>query len=538
MSLPRPNQPTIPTTPQSTRSEAVPGWFVLGVLIALAANALASFTTTVTIDLMRGVSDFALAVRAHDLTILPYYRAIAFPAATAAITWYLWPIIAYFRCGTDRQAPAIVERRVISAPLVTAVVGFTPWLAGALLFPLLTLHRFGRWSGELASQQVLSTLVNGFLAATTTYLLLDWVFRARVVPRVFPRGRLSEVPGSAALGVRARLLVFLIAVAFTPLFTVLGLVRAAAVRVESGIEAQSVVAALTAASQVTFVVYVALGIALTLLVAGTLTRPLAAVVAALRRIQTGDLDVAVQVTASDEVGVLEDGVNAMAAALREKERILCTFGHIVEPAVRDHLLAGDLRLGGELRRASVLFCDLRGFTSLAERMPPSEVVATLNEFFSAVTAWVRECGGFVDKFIGDAVLVVFGLFETATAAERAAAAAALRCALGMQGQLAELNARRTEAGYQPLSVSIGIHSGELLAGTIGASDRHEYTVIGDTVNVAARVQQLCKTEGCRLMLTESTRQLAEAHGCTLAEATPDTVQLRGRDEPIRVFRVA
>src|SRR5205814_8661877 len=100
----------------------------------------------------------------------------------------------------------------------------------------------------------------------------------------------------------------------------------------------------------------------------------------------------VRVTSSDEVGILEDGVNAMVAALREKEHILQTFGRVVEPSVRDQLLSGHLRLGGELRNASVLFCDMRGFTTLAEHCPPGVVVATLNGFFTAMTSWVRECG--------------------------------------------------------------------------------------------------------------------------------------------------
>ena len=200
----------------------------------------------------------------------------------------------------------------------------------------------------------------------------------------------------------------------------------------------------------------------------------------------------------------------MVETLRDRERILQTFGRVVEPSVRDRLLAGGVGATGELRTASILFCDLRGFTALAEHTPPAEVVASLNEFFTAMTAWVRECGGFVDKFIGDAMLVVFGLFDAdarsraAHGARRRRRGAAVRCALGMHERLADAERRpRAGRGQPPLAVSIGIHCGDVLAGTIGAADRHEYTVIGDTVNVAARLQQLCKEEAQAIVVSDA-----------------------------------
>ena len=524
------------TTP---RPERVPLWAVVGILIALGVNLLATSITGLTIGLMGDVSEFARTVRAFDLTIVPYYRVLAFLVGAVAILWYLWPVIAHFRCAASETPTPVVERRAIGGPLVVATIGFLPYLFSTMLFPALTVWRFGHWSADLMSQQVLSSLVNGFLAATTTYLLLDWLFRTMVIPRVFPAGTAVGADRAYTLGVRARLLVFLLAIAFTPLFTVLGLVRAAARRVEAGVPAQSVVATLSEASQVTFLGYVALGTGLTLLLARSVTQPLAEMAAALRRVHAGDLSVGLQVTSNDEVGVVESGVNELVAGLRERERILNAFGRVVEPAVRDHLLSGGLELAGELRSAAVLFCDLRGFTGMSENMSPGDVVSTLNDFFSTMTAWVRECGGFVDKFIGDALLVVFGLFATDDSGSRAAAAeAALRCAIGMQDRLGQLNAERIGLGLPPLHVSIGVHSGEVLAGTIGARDRHEYTVIGDTVNVAARLQQLCKIGGHLLVTSEAAYDLARAAGFEAALVQLDAVQLRGRRAAVRVFGIA
>ncbi|MEO8603898.1 MAG: adenylate/guanylate cyclase domain-containing protein [bacterium] len=520
--------------PTTRRPEAVPRWLIAGTVITVGANALAAGMTEVTIGLMRSRSGFADAVRAHDVGWIVAYNLLAYPCALTAVGWYVAPIVRYFRC--DRATPdALVQRRTVNAPLVIAAIAYAAWLLGVVFWPLLTLVHFGRWTPELASQQLISPLVNGFLAFATSFLLLDWLFRVRVMPHVFPSGGASQVPGALVLGVRARLLLFVIAVAFMPLFTVLGLIRAAASHVATGADALAVLAQLQRVSQLTFLVYVGLGFGFSLLLARTLTRPLSNTVAALRRIQGGDLATRLAPSASDEVGVLEDGVNAMATTLQDRERILSTFGRIVEPQVRDYLLAGELRLGGEVRFATTLFCDLRGFTTLSERLSPTEVVALLNQFFAAMAGWARAEGGFVDKFMGDAMLVVFGLFGVQEAAAREqAAAAALRCALGLPARLAALNAARAVNGEPPLGFSVGVASGEVVAGTIGAEDRLEYTVIGDAVNVAARLQEIAKQRGHDLLITETTLILAERAGVTSPLALLEPVSVRGRSEPVRV----
>jgi adenylate cyclase len=511
-------------------------WVVLTIASMLSVNLLAGITTSQTIDLMRSLSDFAVAVRAHDLTVLPLFRCVLYPLTSAVLLGYLWPIVRHFRAGAPYPAPAVVRRRVVNGPALLALTGFLGWVVGAIFFPVMTIVRFGTWQPELASQHVLSPLVNSFLAATTGYLVVDWIFRAQVVPYVFPEGRLDTVAGAHPLGLQMRLWIFLMAVAFLPLFTVLGLVQAAAARLGGGMDAGRVLGDLAAASRVTFGVYVALGVGLTVLLGRTLTRPVAAVVSALRRVGAGDLDVRVPVGAGDEVGVLEDGVNAMVRALRDREHIFQTFGRVVEPAVRDQLLAQGVRRLGERRRVTVLFCDLRGFTSFAEGAAPEQVVETLNEFFTEMTGWARACGGSVDKFIGDAMLVVFGLFDEVSAldAERAAAAG-VRCGLGMRTRLAALNARRECAGRPALAMAVAVHVGDVVAGRIGAEDRHDYTVIGDTVNVAARLQQLCKDRGHDVVVSEGTYAAARGQGLTCPVHFREAVTLRGRREPVDVL---
>lgn len=523
--------------PRLARAVVIPGWLVASLLVEIAANLLAGVATTATVGLMHGTSAFAQQARAYELTWLPVWRCVAYPVLTLVNLAYLWPIIVYFRECPEVPA-AVVQRRAVNAPFVVAAIGFLGWISSTFFFPLITLERFGRWDPDLMSQQVLSPLVNGFLAATTSYLLIDWVFRTRVVPHVFPDGRTSDFGGVLAVGVGGRLVIFLVAVAFLPLFTMLGLVRAAAARLAAGWVPADVVPQLVAASQATFLLYLGLGLVLTLLVARTFTRPLAEVTAALRRVRAGTLDQPVRVSSADEIGVLEEGVNAMAATLRERERILQTFGRVVEPAVRDRLLAGELRGEGEVRTASILFCDLRGFTGLAERTAPGELVRTLNQFFSTMTSWARSCDGYVDSFVGDGLLVVFGLFDDDSAAGPArSAAAAVRCALGMRERLSHLNAERLAQGEGPLAVKIGVHTGPVIAGTIGAADRHAYTVIGDTVNVAARLEEVASELGCDVVVSARTWGLAAPTREVAAVADAARVTLRGRAEPVEVVRL-
>ncbi len=515
-----------------------PLWFWLSFAIAMIANRVAGVAAEESIALMSRVSDFAEAVRAHSLLYVRYWQGLAYPSVIAFLYWYLRPVLSWFEAGAVQPAPALVQRRVISAPLMYALSGFLAWFAGIPLFIGITLGRFHRWAPELASQHILTPLINGYLAATISYFLVDRIYRAMVYPKVFPEGGLAGVRGAFALGVRGRFFQLLLALSFIPMFVMLGLVRAAEARLKLGLDPVTLLRELATASEATFVVYVVVGGVLAMLVTRTVTQSIEEAAAALKRVQGGDLEVRVRVDSADEIGVLEDGVNQMVAALRDRERILQSFGRVVEPSVRDRLLSSNVGQGGELREATVLFCDLRGFTAFTESHGAEEAVATLNEFFTVTTAWVRECGGLVDKFIGDAALVVFGLLDEDRSDEnvRRAAVAGLRCALGLEEKLVALNARRRAEGNQELAVTIAVHSGEVVAGVIGSFDRHEYTVVGDTVNVAARLQQAAKDYG-GVVASAETFLLARQGGLEAPVRRTESVTLRGRREPVTLYAI-
>lgn len=510
-----------------------PAWFWLTFAVAVGANRVAGVTAEQSIALMSRVSDFAEDVRANSLPYMPYWQGVAYPGVIAFLYWYMRPVLSWFEQGAVQPAPPLVQRRALSGPLLYGLAGFGAWLAGVPLFIGITLGAFGRWAPELASQHIFTPVINGYLAATITFFVVDRIFRAMVYPTVFPGGGLPSVPGALVLGIRGRFFLLLTSLSFIPMFVMLGLTRAAEVRLARGLDPADLLRQLSKASEATFFVYVLVGGVIATLVTRTITRSLEGAASALRRVQRGDLDVQVRVDSADEIGVLEDGVNHMVAALRDRERILQTFGRVVEPGVRDRLLGGQVGRSGQTRHATVMFCDLRGFTTYSEAHGAEEAVATLNDFFTVTTGWVRECGGIVDKFIGDAVLVVFGLLDEDCdrGGPERAAAAGLRCAMGLEGRLAGLNGARRDEGKQELAVTIALHSGEVVAGVIGSADRHEYTVVGDTVNVCARLQQAAKDYG-GVVASDHTVELARGGGVHAPVRGTASITPRGRREAV------
>lgn len=233
---------------------------------------------------------------------------------------------------------------------------------------------------------------------------------------------------------------------------------------------------------------------------------------------------------ADEVGQLTWAVNAMLGGLEERDFIKDAFSRYVTRQVSDVVLQGGLELGGELLTATILMADIRDFTSLSERMPPRQVVRVLNRYFTEMVEECMEHGGLIDKFIGDAIMVVFGAPARLPPEQSALAAAA--AALGMRRRLARLNTAFLVDGLPALRIGIGIHTGEAIAGNIGAPQRLDYTLIGDSVNTAARIESACKELDHDLLLSATTRELL---GERVDVGEPQVVQLRGKARPAPVF---
>jgi class 3 adenylate cyclase len=266
------------------------------------------------------------------------------------------------------------------------------------------------------------------------------------------------------------------------------------------------------------------GFALSLALARGLGRPIDALAAAARRIRRGDFDVRVAVRTRDEVGRLGEAFNEMAEGLAQKERYRRVLDVVADPAVADELLRGGTALGGEVRDVTILFCDVRGFTGRTVGMEPPRLVALLNAHMTALTRVVHAHGGVVDKFIGDAVMALFG----APHPQGDDARRALRAALAMQAERARLDA---ESGV-PMPIGIGVATGPVVTGCVGAAERLEYTVLGDAVILASRLA--AQAGPGEVLLDDVTRERA---GDAARVETIAPLALKGFAAPVPAFRL-
>jgi adenylate cyclase len=211
-----------------------------------------------------------------------------------------------------------------------------------------------------------------------------------------------------------------------------------------------------------------------------------------------------------------------------RKRLYDAFGRYVNPEMAEQVIRHGVNLGGDMVNASALFADIRGFTTLSERMSAPAVVEMLNRYFSAIIPVLRGEGGYIYTFGGDSVLAVFGAPVPYTDhVERA-----VRAALAMRERLREFNARREASGEPTLRIGIGIDSGLMVAGSIGSPDRMEYTVIGDPVNTASRIDDLNRTWGTDILISE--RVYRAVAGWVDAEAMPPTM-VQGKAHPVQVY---
>jgi adenylate cyclase len=276
-----------------------------------------------------------------------------------------------------------------------------------------------------------------------------------------------------------------------------------------------------------------IGVVVALIVAFTLSFELSALLArsvvepiqdlreGTERVTAGDLRVRVPVLGTDETGRLAESFNQMVAGLEERERLREAFGAFVDPQLAERVLEEGTVIEGEEIEVTVLFVDIREFTAFAERASATEVVTELNSFYELVVPVLVRHGGHANKFVGDGLLGVFGAPEhLVDHADRGVAAAI---------EIAEVV--RAACGGR-LRIGIGVNSGPVVAGTIGGGGRVEFTVIGDTVNTAARVEAVTRETDDTVLVTDATCALLQRDHGGFAERR--TVNLRGRSEPVTV----
>ncbi|WP_299574962.1 adenylate/guanylate cyclase domain-containing protein [uncultured Williamsia sp.] len=385
---------------------------------------------------------------------------IDFVAAIAVlrphIQWYL------SGAAADKRRRLSLQRMPLTGVVATGV----GWVAGVVAYAAVA----GRDLGGIDLLIIATAFAfGGASCAAATYMILERVGRPLVAAAMR-----DSPPPEPILGVRERMIVLWIAVSGVPLG---GIVLVNVGRAIGWVPPSDTV--LDIPTVVLAIICLASGVRAIALVTRSITDPLRDIRGAVERVADGDYSTRVDVYDSSELGVLQDGFNTMVDGLAERDRLRDLFARHVGTEVAARALRTDIGMHGSQADVGVLFVDIEGSTRFAESTDPETVAASLNRFFTIVADVVARHDGFINKFEGDAALAVFG----APNAVPDPAAAALAAARELGAELEEIH---------PLRVGIGVSSGRVFAGNIGAESRYEYTVIGDPVNECARLADVAK----------------------------------------------
>jgi class 3 adenylate cyclase len=441
---------------------------------------------------------------------------------------------AYANGAVDDDTVLKAKQHLINLPFIMIPINIGFWLLipAALFFA-------ARVTGRLDTTAALTLGIRssmvGFISSAIMSFWLESYGRRRLIPLFFPNGRLTEVKGTAriSISIRIRLLYRLgsllpLAILILTLVTLqwqVGLIEISAKEYGSGILRFSLVL---------FLVFFVGSSALNKLISRSIANPVNSILSAVRKVEAGNYETRIEVVSNDEIGILGDAGNDMIRGLAERETLRDAFGRYVAPEIRDEILSGRTPLDGELRDVTVLFADLRDFTPLTESNDPKLVVKILNSYFSAMSDAIREQSGLILQFLGDEIYAVFG----APVRREDHPGRAFKASLLMKKKLMELNAFFSERKWPNVAHGIGIHTGEVVAANIGSPDRLSYLLVGDTVNLASRLQSMTKEIGSEILIsTETYGRLAnEDKGLAHVERLPPKL-VKGKSLPVEIFSV-
>ena len=409
---------------------------------------------------------------------------------------------------SERPAGDMERLLALQYPKKWALKSAAIWTFAAILFSMLNVDQ----GAGVAAGVGVTVLLGAVTACALQYLVVERILRP-VTARALAGG---PPPRVASPGVAARLTMAWTLATGVPLLGVVAMVL------------QALLGANLSRGQVLgatlFLGLLALGVGLAsmVLAARSVGDPVVAVRRAQEQLEFGDFRARVPVHDGSEVGLLQAGFNRMAQGLDERERLREAFGTFVDPGLTERVLEEGTDLTGEEVEATVMFVDVRDFTSFAERAHPRDVVARLNDLYGLVVPILLRHRGHASKFIGDGLLAVFGAPERLEDHAARAVDAALEIAETVRERYGD-----------ELRVGIGLNSGRVVVGTVGGGGRLDFTVIGDAVNTAARVEAATRDTGDEVLITDATLALLDGHPADWKERP--AVPLKGKSRATALY---
>ncbi|HCY88365.1 MAG TPA: hypothetical protein DHV36_24725 [Desulfobacteraceae bacterium] len=434
---------------------------------------------------------------------------------------------------------AFLQREVLKLPTTVTLISLAMWVVAGFIFaflePLVTSHLFSvpapallfclRWFLGISC-------LGGGVTCLVLFFILDNAWRPNI-PQFFPKGQLRKVSHGLRVRLRTRFLMVFMGIVCIPMPIV-------SIILISNIRQLHMADAVTRSELITSLYWelayvtadlMTIALVLAYLLAKSIIGPLEQIKATVKAVENNDLTRRVPVESNDELGDVAQGVNAMVDSLSDSRNARDSLGRFMCREIREQILAGrNTDLSGEMKRVTLLFSDLRGFTGLVEKNHPREVVKVLNRYFDEMTLAVRAHKGLILQYVGDEIEAVFG----APVGYEDHPEMAVQAALEMRRRLETLNEDLAKEGLPRLAHGIGIHSGAVLAGNIGSEERMSYALVGDTVNTASRIEGLAKTFGADIILSQTTHSLLTGSYNTQQMAP---VRVKGKGEEIIVYKL-
>lgn len=412
--------------------------------------------------------------------------------------------------------------RAINAPWVIGLICAVGWLLCIPVFIVSLSLGAEPLAPQVNYHLVVSFFVSGAISGTQAFFIAEICCLKFLYADFFPEGQRIAADGGIPGSLRVKWFVWVLSTVVCPVTAELLLFLAPKSNPTDAFEFALAVALI-------FMVFSFLS---AWLLGRLIIEPVDRLKDAARRVSQGDLDARVSLRQADDFGMLIDEFNKMVSGLKEKEHVQNMFGRHVGTRAARAIMESEAGVVGTTREITVMFLDVRDFTVLSESRKPTEVVELLNTLFQNMVEIVEQHGGMVNKFLGDGLMALFGAIDAEGTETGNHAQAAVECGRAMVKRLEIVN--RSDELSAKFAIGIGIHTGEAVVGSIGSNQRMEYTAIGDTVNVAARVEGLTKRLAKAILFTDATHRKLDA---SVKPQGPFTEKVKGKSAEIVVYSV-
>ncbi len=460
--------------------------------------------------------------------------------ASLPLLWILKQVLKPVRCylvrPPDQPGQQVLKQkagqRLINLPFIMVPMNLILWIITPAMI-LGGLFFFGRMDFTTAVTFGIRSVMVGITSCGLLFFLLETHARHTLIPVFFPKGRLTSAKKAKRISIERRIRAFYRMGSLIPLLHIVLTLFALYLQVNTyPVPTEAYAKSVLLFSLVVFgIFFFGTGI-FTRLISRSIADPVNDMLLVVNQVKQGNFTSQTRVVTNDEIGVLGDAVNQAIQGLGEGQLLRDAFGRYVDPRIRDEILSGRIPLDGEYKSVTVLFADLRDFTPFTAAYDPKTVVMMINAYFKAMEIAIAANKGLILQFLGDEIYAVFG----APVSDPRHASNAVSAALDMESRLTELNREFKEKKLPSLSHGIGIHTGQVLAANIGSPNRLSYLLVGDTVNLASRLQKKTRDLDVAMIVSQETvTNLEQDPGILSIRPHKESIMVKGWDKPVAVY---